>query len=602
MMMSKPGDDELTLERRYLTKSGEYVWMLNKGKVVERDANGLPTRVVGANIDIGERKQTEEDLREKSIQLDENNRLLDLANKELSQALRFKSEFIANISHELRSPLNGIIGLGSVLWDTSLDEEQRELLRHVRDCSDGLLLIVNDVLDFSKIGAGKMMLEMISFDLRSCVQSAVSVTTTKAKEKNIHLSADLDPRIPPVLIGDGNRLRQVLINLVGNGVKFTSQGGVKVTVSVIDDGDLDENDPHRTGNISSAVLRSSTSDLTDVLRSSADLSSAPPSTRSVSTPADTPPATPDAEEPPVLVRFAIEDTGIGISADQFSRLFQPFSQVDASTAREFGGTGLGLAISKQLVHLMQPTSEGILVESKEGVGSTFSFTIPFRLPAAVNPHTGVSECAIESEASKKVKRITFAERMPLDILLAEDNKVNQKVALRMLLQFGYAAPKHITLANNGAEAVSLTNARAESKKPFQFILMDLQMPKLSGIEATKLIRQHHGSFANGGPAIIAMTANVMDSDKQNCYDAGMDGHIGKPFKIDALHDVLERFGKDLCARGKSNVSDNSINGSTQTNSPVSAPNSLETLHHSMSTITTATPRDSISTRTEIDGP
>ncbi|KAJ3174738.1 hypothetical protein HDU87_006987 [Geranomyces variabilis] len=531
----KPGDDVFTLERRYQTKTGNWVWLLDKGRVVSRDAHGCPLKVVGAHIDINSRKLIEEALRQKQTQLDENQQLIEVANKELSQALRFKSEFIANISHELRTPLHGLLGLGRILWDTHLDDEQRDLLKHIRECSDGLLLLVNDVLDFSKATAGKMVLELIPFDLKACVESAVSVIRTRATEKGIKLSVDLDPSIPKVLIGDGNRLRQVLLNIAGNAVKFCLAGSVDVMAFVVDEDHLHA--PHTIGRLPNALHTSTHNRADNILLPASDRKATLNSSTCAARAAE-----PASSAPPVLIRFEVRDTGIGISEDQFSRLFKPFSQVDSSTAREFGGTGLGLTISKQLVHLMTyPSDEGIRVESKQGVGSTFSFTIPFPQPASSFVENAEA-MPLDSEEVLKAQRAGFAERYPLDILLAEDNKINQKVALRMLGQFGFTPGTNVIVANNGAEAVELAAARVRSNGVgFHLILMDLQMPKLSGFQATKLIRAAHGALEEGGPAIVAMTANVMAEDKQMCTEAGMNGHIGKPMFVPALEEVLDQF-------------------------------------------------------------
>ncbi|KAJ3012292.1 hypothetical protein HKX48_006351 [Thoreauomyces humboldtii] len=491
-----PGDDSFHLERRYRCKNGEYIWMFDKGKVVMRDAKGAPVLVLGAHIDIHQRKTVEEILQKKSLQLDEKNQLLDETNKELNQALKLKSEFLANISHEIRTPLNGILGLGTMLWDTVLDAEQRDSLQHIRECSDGLLLIVNDVLDFSKMGAGKMTLEIIPFDIRGCVRNAVSVMSIRATEKKISLTMEFDDRIPKTFLGDGNRLRQVCINLIGNAVKFTSTGGVKVVVQYL--GDEEQS-------------------------------------------AEAPSPSAEAKSPPRRIcrlQFRVEDTGIGMAPEQFSRLFQPFSQIDASIARQFGGTGLGLAISKELICLMQTNHEGINVDSVPGKGSVFSFTLAF--PVAESLH---SEALTRSEESlEKTKRLTLASTLPINLMLAEDNLVNQKVAIRMLGQLGFAKDQ-IAVAQNGAEAVKLA-----SQADYHLILMDVQMPVLSGMEATVQIRERQGTIADGGPGIIAMTANVMETDKKLCLEAGMDGHIGKPFKVEVLAEVLERFGRKVLAR------------------------------------------------------
>ncbi|TPX67258.1 hypothetical protein SpCBS45565_g03908 [Spizellomyces sp. 'palustris'] len=552
--------DSFQMERRLVTKSGSYIWLLNRGKILARDADGKPTKLVGAHIDVSDRKAVELALEQKTKQLDEKNQLLDEKNRQLDEknreldlAVQLKAEFLANISHEIRTPLNGIVGLGEALWDTQLNAEQRDLLKSIRECSDGLLLIVNDVLDFSKIDAGKMSLENRPFDLRTCISNAVSVLNLKAKEKQIALTTGVDSAVPSIVIGDGNRLRQVLINLVGNAVKFTKSGGVSVRAWTVDDSGrhfeqrrftfTDKSSPNTKTN----AEKQEDPEIPEKPRRPTQYLARNPTSSPTSLTA--------------LIHFEVRDTGIGIPATRLCRLFQPFSQVDASTSRQYGGTGLGLAISKQLVQLMDPGGEGIQVESVEDMGSVFSFRIRYPVyEGEIEAELGAWNHEKDGRRKEEWKRI--AEKVPVKILLAEDNlvglifikslacrqltflhahlthastKINQKVSIRLLAQLGYNSA--IDIANNGVEAVEMSRLTS-----YHVILMDVQMPRMSGIEATRVIRNERGGLAEGGPAIIALTANAMASDRDQCLAAGMDGHIGKPFKIETLAWALEAFG------------------------------------------------------------
>ncbi|KAJ3289241.1 hypothetical protein HK104_007637 [Borealophlyctis nickersoniae] len=395
-------------------------------------------------------------------QLSEQYTELDLARKQADIGNAAKSSFLATITHELRTPLNGIIGLGNLLSDTPLNPDQKELLDSINECSDGLLIIVNDVLDFSKIEAGKLDLEHKPFDLIQCINHSLYLLNLKASQKGLVLTGRIQPGTPRIVVGDVTRLRQVLINLVGNSVKFTLKGGVTLVV-----------DSERSG--------------------------------------------------PRLwrLRFRVIDTGIGIPADAMDKLFLSFSQVDASTTRNFGGTGLGLAISKRLVELMKGT---IGVESEVGKGSTFYFDMLCE----------EADLDLEEVPSSESFTESLGEKLPLKILLAEDNHVNQKLAVRTMKKLGY----DITVANNGQEAVDLFF----SDPTFDLILMDMQMPVMNGLEATKLIRQNK---AVNQPPIIALTANAMESDRDRCFEAGMNAHIAKPFKINVLSKTLEKFALQI---------------------------------------------------------
>ncbi|KAJ3281016.1 hypothetical protein HK104_000264 [Borealophlyctis nickersoniae] len=383
-------------------------------------------RRVGTYLDIHERKLA-------AIALEEKNRQLDQAVQQAAAASQSKSEFLANISHEIRTPLNGVIGLSALLWETPLNADQQDLLKSIRECSEGLLLIVNDVLDFSKIDAGKLDLEDRPFDLLACIEGACYLLNLKASPKGISLSHFVEEGTPRFIRGDANRLRQVLINLLSNAVKFTEVGGVTIRVR--------------------------------------------------SSPAET-----DGQ---VMLLIEVEDTGIGIPHDRMDRLFKSFSQVDSSTSRRFGGTGLGLAISKMLVEMMDTEQGRMWVTSEEGKGSTFYFC--FRAAVCdeleVKVAMGVSTPSADSDSGSAVGSVgvsgkdgkKLGELLPLTILVAEDNLVNQKLTVRLLQKLGYEAD----VVNNGVEAVA---AIQDGSKEYNMVLMDVQMPIMSGLEATTIIR------------------------------------------------------------------------------------------------------------------
>ncbi len=580
----------LFAEYRMIARDGRVVWVTEKASVVEDPATAK-LYWQGVMVDITARKQAEEAL---------------VAAKEAAEAAtRAKAAFLATMSHEIRTPMNAIIGMTGLLLDTELDREQSDFAETIRDSGDTLLTIINDILDYSKIESGRMEFESQPFDPRACVESVLDLLAQQAAEKGIELACMVDPATPTVL-GDASRVRQILTNLVGNAIKFTTSGEVVVfaeSTPVSEPGD-DRMGEREHGSC-------------------------------------------------VTLRFAVRDTGIGIPADRLDRLFEAFSQVDVSTTRQYGGTGLGLAISKRLTELMGGT---IWAESEPGLGSTFRFTIeaevaaeqpavpaglrthlegrrvlivddnatnrrilreqtrswgmlpvtaasplealgwideaqpfevgildmqmpemdgvalaraihrvrgPDRMPLILLTSVGYRRDAAEAgfaahltkpvkasqlcdvliellaptapareEPDEPVKQALdpeLAARHPLRILLAEDNAVNRKLALAMLGRMGYRAD----VATNGREVLE-----AVARHAFDLVLMDVQMPEVDGVEATRRI--HEQLESDRRPRIVALTANALAGDRERYLGLGMDDYLSKPIVAAALATAIAR--------------------------------------------------------------
>ena len=391
-----------------------------------------------------------------------------MAKEEADRANRFKSQFLANMSHEIRTPMNAVIGMTSILATSPLTSQQREYLGTIRSSGESLLALLNGILDFSKIEAGKLVMEAAPFDLRQCVEEAVDLLAVQAARKGLEIGCLIDPAVPALIESDATRLRQILVNLLDNAVKFTSSGGVLVLVEAC----------------SSPPLEGSRGALVEDRR--------------------------------VDLRFAVRDTGIGIAADSMDRLFRPFSQADSSTSRLYGGTGLGLAICHRLA---QGLGGRIWVESEPGKGSTFWFTIRCRAGADLPP-----QVPRESDGAGKIEGAGLS---PLRILVAEDNVINQKVALLLLERLGYAAD----VAADGEETLA-----ALRRQRYDVILMDVQMPGMDGIEAARHIREEWP--AEERPRIIAVTASALQEDRETCLSAGMDDFLSKPVLLEDLRMAL----------------------------------------------------------------
>jgi len=376
-----------------------------------------------------------------------------IAKLEAEQAKKIQEQFLANMSHEIRTPINGVTGMVQLIETTQLSTEQKEYIDIINESASNLLVIINDILDVTKMQVGKMALEEVNYSLQDNVRTLIKIFSFKTAAKGIALNCEIALAVPQLLSGDPVRLNQILTNLINNAIKFTENGEVKLSVDIVAE-----------------------------------------------------------DEKTINLRFVVMDTGIGIAEDKIESVFESFTQASSDTTRKYGGTGLGLTISKQLIELQGGT---ISLVSKLGAGSSFSFVLPVKRV----------EKSVASERNIEQTEVPGMDHV--NILLAEDNLINQKVASKLLFKKG----AQVDIANNGSEVLDMLE-----KKKYDIILMDINMPVLDGFETTQCIRQSNSRFQR--IPIIALTASALASEKAKGIEVGMDDYLSKPFKAEELFEKI----------------------------------------------------------------
>ncbi len=427
-----------------------------------KNADGGTIGCIGIMHDVSFQKKTQ--------------KMLVDAKKSAEAASEAKTMFLANMSHEVRTPMNTILGMVDLTLDTELSLEQRDNLLIVKNAADILLSLLNDILDLSRVEAGKIQLEDIEINIERIVRSVCKTMDILARNKGLNLQWVIDESVPDMVKGDPVRIRQVLVNLINNAIKFTSSGKIQIEVK----------------------------------------------------------ARPNKAQDTCELLFCVIDEGIGIDRDKQERIFDVFTQEDASTTRQFGGTGLGLAICKKLLELM---GGRIWVDSEKGKGSTFSFIIPCVVVRSDEIPKALQEESIESQlmaeiSKKKTQSAASVKKEDLHILLAEDNVVNQKMAQRILEKRGW----RVAVAATGQDVLDMM-----AREKFDLILMDALMPVMDGFEATRKVREMEQSAGQGHIPIVALTARAMSGDRKKCLDAGMDGYVSKPIDRMQLYETIESF-------------------------------------------------------------
>lgn len=472
----EPQPKPLVIESRFLTSNG-WLWLETHGMVIERDARGKTIRVAGVHADITRRKQQETELVRARVAAEETSRL--------------RTRILTNISHEVRTPLNAMMGLTHLLMGSQQNPQQQRWLDLIDKSAEALLALLNDVLDLTRIDAGKLNVESERFDLHDLLHHLSGVYAEEARAKSLGWRLALDPTVPQFIRGDANRLRQVLLNLISNAIKFTPAGG---RVALLADADF------KVAASGSAVLN-----------------------------------------------LRLQDTGIGIDPAVHASIFEEFSQAEISTTREYGGSGLGLAIAAQLARLM---GGEIALDSALGQGSTFTLSLPLKQQAQESPcqqaEGAVNHLSVEStkQATSVVSQLATDRFKGLQVLAVDDHPVNQLLVQELLERLGC----QVLLARDAQQALAEWRAKA-----VRLVLMDVQMPGMNGLDATRAIRALEASKQGPRTWVIGVTANASEADRNACLAAGMDGYVSKPIRIPALLEALDAAAHALNASSTGNA-------------------------------------------------